>query len=136
MRLVLIAAIALLAGCPVEGEGDCEVNEDCSGGLVCARDHACVDASQVRAIQVTWTINGAAASAASCEDHDLYIEFSNGDRADSLGFSPVPCFAGQFSVDRLPRRFDQVELGFNNGFDREFASFDADGNATIDLRLL
>ncbi|MEO8706693.1 MAG: hypothetical protein ABI867_42095 [Kofleriaceae bacterium] len=132
MRLALIAALCLSAGCPVEG-GECEMDGDCNGSLVCARDHECVDESTVRSVQVNWTINGAAATGSTCGDLDLYIEFRTGDPNDELGFHPVPCFAGQFSVDKLPRRFGSVELGSDDDRVREFATFDANGDALIDL---
>jgi hypothetical protein len=136
MRLVPLALLAGLTGCPVQGS-ECDSDPECGGALVCARDHECVDASTVRAVRVTWTINGGPANTITCEDHDLYIEFASPtDPADDLGFRPVPCFAGQFSVDKLPRRFTEVELGFDNDFDRDFATFDANGDAMLDLEIL
>lgn len=110
--LLAASALALLAGCPRGGSGsECLDDRDCSSGDVCARDELCWPAAEVRAVRVTWTVGGAAATAAACQRHpDLYIRF-NGGVADDLGFSPVPCEIGQFSIDKLPLPFTRVELG-------------------------
>jgi len=133
MRLALLGVVSLLAGCPVQGN-ECTVDLECDDGLVCARDHACAATSEVREVKAQWTINGGPASD-GCSDRDLYIEFRAQDRNDSLGFSPVPCFTGQFIVDKLPLRFIAVELGVDGGGDVDTATFDADGNAQLDLSL-
>jgi hypothetical protein len=135
MRAALLGiSIAMLAGCPIQGD-DCEVDSACPGGEVCARDHSCTSPSNVRQVKVLWTINGAPADPIACGDRDLFIEFEGRDRNDTLGFRPVPCFAGQFTVDKLPLRFVSVELGVEDGGDVDFASFDAEGMAQLDLSL-
>jgi hypothetical protein len=126
--------LLFLAGCPVSGD-ECALDVDCEGGDVCARDHSCLPASEVRAVRASWTINGVPASAEVCGEADLYIEFTADDRDDRVQFQPVPCFAGQFSVDKLPSRMDRVELGTLGGGDRDTATFDAEGNAQLDLSL-
>lgn len=130
----VLPLLALLAGCPIQGN-ECAVDPECEDGEVCARDHACAAASTVREVKAAWTINGGPASEAVCNTRDLFIEFLGADQNDSLGFSPVPCFTGQFVVDKLPIRFTAVELGVDGGGDRDTASFDEAGNAQLDLTL-
>ena len=131
MRQALL--LVLLAGCPVDG-GDCSIDTDCSGGQLCGRDHVCASSSDLRMVKTQWTINGAPASGAACNNRDLFIEFRGATEQDRLGFSPVPCPNGQFVVDKLPLRFTSVELGVDGGGDVGFAGFDADGVASIDLQ--
>jgi len=64
---------------------------------------------------------------------DLYIQFQSAQDGDTLAYAPVPCFAGQFSMDKLPNRFTRVELGVDNGDGRQFADIDSDGIAAFDL---
>lgn len=132
MRFAML--LVVLAGCPVQG-GECELDGDCGGGEVCARDHTCTDPANVRMVRAVWTINAAPADAAACAGHDLYIEFRGTSRDDALGFAPVPCPSGMFTVDKLPLRFGSVELGVDGGGDSDFASFDDTGTATLDLRI-
>jgi hypothetical protein len=136
MRLLLVAPalLALVAGCPTSSGsgGECEVDGQC-GDQVCARDGTCSDAASVRAVKVTWTVNGAAPDAASCIS-DFYIRFEAGDPADSLGFSPVPCALGQYAIDKLPKRFISVELGVDGGT-RDVSAIDSNGMAMLDLAL-
>ena len=64
----------------------------------------------------------------------LQISFFGTDQVeDSLGFSPVPCETGVFSVDKLPARYDRVGLRIDGGGGEDTARFDADGNAMLDL---
>lgn len=136
-RLIRLLPLVLLAGCPLSNSGgdDCKRDEECSGGEVCARDSHCSLQSDVRQVDVTWTVRGAAASVMTCGAHpDLYISFIGNDSSDTLGFSPVPCKNGQFIIDKLPTRFRQVELGVENGT-RDVVSISASGTATLDLRL-
>ena len=128
--------LASLAACPMSGSGGaCQIDSDCSGSEVCARDEMCAASSTVRQVTASWTIRGATANVTSCSPHpDLYIQFIGSDSGDTLGFSPVPCMTGQFTVDKLPDRFRQVELGVEGGV-RDLKTLSADGTATLDLRL-
>lgn len=136
MRTILAATLlASLAGCPTSTGAECELDKDCGGGDVCARDHMCTAASSVRAVMATWTIRGAEASTTTCgTQQDLYITFIGDDFNDTLGFAPVPCKLGQFGVDKLPIRFKQVELGVEGGTS-DVRTLDAAGFAALDLRL-
>lgn len=122
----------LLAGCPASGE--CEFDDECGAGQVCGRDHACSLESDVRSVRTTWTINGQTANTTVCADSELFIVFRGFDRDDKVQFQPVPCFIGMFLVDKLPIRFDEVELGVQNG-DSDIMSFDANGEAAFDLAI-
>lgn len=135
MRPILPALLlATLAGCP-QSNSECELDSDCGGGDVCARDHMCTAPSSVRPVMATWTIRGAAASVTTCGTHeDLYITFIGADFGDTLGFAPVPCKLGQFSVDKLPLRFGSVELGVEGGTS-DTRALNAAGVAALDLRL-
>lgn len=116
----------------------CQADADCGGGsYVCARDGECLPSTDVRTVHVTWTIRGAAANTTSCSNA-LHLDISfivAGDQyADQFGFSPVPCIEGKFTIDKLPNRFDEVQLaktgdlsGFGEGL------FGSDGTVALDL---
>ena len=131
MRRAWILLLVVLAGCPADTS--CAVDEECADGEVCARDHACTSGSQVREVRANWTINGGPANTGVCADRDLYIEFRSQSPDDRVQFRPVPCFVGQFTVDKLPNRMDTVELGVEGAAGRDIAEFDTDGVAQLDL---
>ena len=135
MRLSALSLLVLLAACPRAGTGgnECNTDDHCDG-QVCARDNMCTDAANVRQVRTSWTIGGQAASSASCAGRELYITFQSDDSSEDLNYSPVPCVAGQFSMDKLPKRYVRVELGIAGGsFDS--AAIDASNAAAIDLPL-
>ena len=135
LAVTLLGLLVSVAGCPNPTGGECEIDGDCGGGDVCARDHMCTGSSEVRAVMATWTIRGADANVTTCGTHpDLYISFIGNDFGDTLGFAPVPCKLGQFSVDKLPVRFKQVELGVEGGTS-DVRTLNAAGTAALDLRL-
>lgn len=134
MRLAVLSSLALLAGCPRDGGGnECNTDDHCDG-QVCARDNTCTDASGVREVRTTWTINGQPANATSCGDRGLYITFQAADPGDQLNFSPVPCATGQFVIDKLPTRYSRVELGVVAGAEFDAGSIDATNVVAIDLQ--
>jgi hypothetical protein len=125
--------LLLLAGCPDTTGSDCQVDGDCGGNNVCARNGECISPSDARGVRVTWTLRGMAASATTCaRTPNFYVMFSSPARSDTYGYEPVPCAAGLFSVDKLPKRFNAVELGVSGGYS-EVAAFDSQGNAAFDL---
>ncbi len=135
LTTTLLGLLVTVAGCPNPTGGECEIDSDCASSDVCARDHMCTDAASVRAVTATWTIRGAEANTVTCASHpDLYIQFIGNDFGDTLGFAPVPCRAGQFSVDKLPVRFKQVELGVEGGTSA-VRTLNAAGTAALDLAL-
>jgi hypothetical protein len=132
MRTVLTPAIALAVGCGSSAPDTCTTDSQC-GGNVCARDGECLPADQVRLVKLSWTIRGAPASATTCASSpDFYINFYDPDPRDTFGFEPVPCQQGQFTVDKLPTRFDTAELGVTDGVSKT-AIIQSNGSATFDL---
>jgi hypothetical protein len=128
----LAPLVLILAGCPRTG-GDCQIDQDCSGSEICARNGECHAPSDVRTIHVTWTIRGMPASSTTCgATPNFYILFSSPEVSDAYGYEPVPCASGLFTIDKLPKRFNAVELGVDGGYSEQ-AAFDAQGNATFDL---
>jgi hypothetical protein len=138
--LVLI----LLAGCSSSstswgpsssGGGDtqfCDTGSSCPSGETCTRAEECAAPSQIRDVHVSWTIGGMPASATTCAAMpDLTIYFSGG--SHDLGFAPVPCVEGKFSIDTLPTWYDFVQLGQRGEFAQ--SSLDDTGEATLDLDL-
>jgi hypothetical protein len=118
-------------GGPPPPEG-CGSDADCSPN-VCARDGECLPADEVMAIRVTWTVNGSAANGTTCSSiPDLYLQFF-ASAEDGVGFAPVPCAEGNFSVDKMPSRFVNVEIGINNGADLGDSTFDGSGDVSFDL---
>jgi hypothetical protein len=130
--LAVLASMAALAGCP-RGDGECTLDTDCTAGAVCTRNSECLPASEVRSVRVTWTIRGEPATVSTCASSpDFYLLFAGTQINDTFGYEPVPCKAGLFSIDKLPRRFVSVEIGIEGRF-QENAAFDANGNASFDL---
>jgi hypothetical protein len=142
------ALALLLAGCvqrspdPSSGDGwtgpsghpvsGCRSDADC-GSELCARDAACYPAAEIRAVHALWTIAGAAASTTTCShEPDLYIAFL-GRSGEQLGYAPVPCRTGRFTVDKLPIAYVQVELGQNNSGNGITAEIATSGEANLDL---
>lgn len=115
MRFVALALAACLGGCSLSpvGQGkECHTDSQC-GDDVCAPSGECLARSAVHEVAIRWTINSAAVGAVSCSGHaNLFVKFDGTDYGDTLRFAPVACLQGQFSVDRLPKRYVQVELGF------------------------
>ncbi len=133
MRAAIVGlALACAASCGPGSDAGCKEDREC-GSLVCARDGDCVAASEVRVVRVTWTVRGAMANATSCgSSQSLYLMFLGFEPGDTLGFEPVPCDAGLFTIDKLPRRFTSVEIGDNNRV-RQEKVIDAQGNVAFDL---
>ncbi len=127
------ALLLLLAACPSsDTKTVCMVDSDC-GGDVCARDGECLSASEVWPVKVSWTIRGSAANAQTCATSpSFYLQFDGQFQQDTFGYEPVPCEQGQFLVDKLPKRFVQVEIGENNRF-LDAQPISAAGSASFDL---
>ena len=113
----------------------CKQDSECSASQVCARTGDCLPASEVRAVHVTWTLRTMPASETSCANSPkLAIRFSMVGNFDSLGYSPVPCPNGKFTVDKLPRTFTHARLSLvDDPVDQPWTRFDDAGDAAIDL---
>jgi len=111
----------------------CASDTDC-GTQVCARDRECYPAASVRLAHTAWTVHGAAASTTSCANRPhLFIAF-RGPNGASFGFAPVPCKNGEFTVDKLPTIYTEVQLGTDGTSSGPTAAIDrTTGEATIDL---
>src|SRR5215475_13276223 len=135
MRFAVLALAASLAGCSLTaGSGsECRNDSQC-GDDVCARSGECLPRSSIQQVTVRWTMNGAPADAATCASHaNLYLQFDSSDYGDYLRFAQVACRQGSFFVDKLPKRYVQVELGFE-GSTGDVAPLDATtGQVQFDL---
>ena len=114
VRHAILAAV-LLAACGGDDTslppgGYCEQDSQCESGTVCARDGECIAPEYVHALTVYWQINGGPANATTCVDPDLVLDFFGVDQFDSFGFEPVPCKEGQFYLDKIPIRYEAVEI--------------------------
>ena len=107
---MLLGTLAL-GGCTSSDGPECVVDNDCGQG-VCARNGECALPADVRGVTVNWTIRGETPSASTCSrSPDFYIDFLGSSADDLWSYDPSPCRAGRFFVDKLPRRFDRVEIG-------------------------
>jgi hypothetical protein len=115
MRIATLVVTACLAGCsltPTGSVSECNTNAQC-GDDVCASSGECLARSSVREMIVRWTVNGVAPDPASCASHpSLYLQFEGADYGDTLRIASVPCIAGAYQVKQLPKRYLQVEVGF------------------------
>ncbi len=113
----------------------CQQDSECPTSSVCARTGECLGAADVHAVHAIWTVGGEAASDVACTTTPkLDITFSAGDGLDTFGFSPVPCDAGKYTVDKLPARYVDVTLARAGDYaGGASAQFDGAGNATLDL---
>ena len=134
MRSLLVIALGVLASCDNTASiGDpCAQDSDCASN-VCARTDVCASQDGVCAVRVTWTIRGAAPTAAACTAYDPFELDFEGFDGNFVGFVPVPCMAGLFSIDKLPVDLDRVLLGTENSSNAVSATIDVNGNAAIDL---
>jgi hypothetical protein len=107
LLLGLAAGLAALGGC-VLGGGRCESDIDCNGDL-CARSGEC--SSALVFVRVVWTVGGQPPTEASCAAHPwLSVTFEDDDYDDGLTYEPIRCTLGQITFDRMPTRYDAVEL--------------------------
>ena len=113
----------------------CHADADCGGSYACARNGECLTASAVRTVRTTWTLKDAPASDTSCASAPkLAITFTTSGTGSMFGFSPVPCDAGKFTVDKLPTAYTSVALArTGDDYGGASASFDIEGNALVDL---
>lgn len=135
MRSAAFALLACLAGCSLtSGSGSECVSDSQCGDDVCTRGGECLARSSVRSVMVKWTVDGGAANLTSCGGHpSLYVQFDGADYGDTLRFEPVVCSQGQFFIDKLPRRYQHVELGAAGGTGNVLTIDAASTQAQFDL---
>jgi hypothetical protein len=147
--VIAFASLATVAGCPQGDDGydtyyppgdgpppdACKVDSDC-GSDVCARDGECLPADEVQHVVVTWTVEGSAASDATCtSEPNLELSFDAGnDSGYGVGFAPVPCNEGKFNVDKMPSAFTDVTISLESGAEQQSAPLDATGAVSFDLQ--
>lgn len=145
---ILVFLIASLAGCLERGQAPssdpfgadpdpqfCRADSGCNSGKVCARTDECLPPAALRAAHVMWTVSGAAANPTTCAAaSDLRIQFNSADVIGGLGYAPVPCKEGKFSIDKLPLAYVHVWLGRLSSEPPVAATIDATtGEVTLDL---
>lgn len=140
LLVMLLVSCTISRGGPDELDdsptpGGCRSDSGCSGGNVCARTGVCLPPSQVRAAHVMWVVNGKTADSITCSPHpDLRLDIHAATGGAPLGYTPVPCSAGKFSIDKLPTTFDRVDLGPTHDSDGwRSGTLDASGELTLDL---
>jgi hypothetical protein len=132
MRALAIAALLTACGSSAS-DNKCKVDGDC-GGDVCARNGECAAASLVRMVKVTWTVRGQQASATTCgSTPSLELWFNSAQ--DYFGYEPVPCMEGQFTIDKIPTRYDEVELDVLGGNPVAYSPIPASATVAFDLNL-
>src|SRR5262249_52660117 len=110
----------------------CQQDSDCAPN-VCARNHVCLPAGEVRPVTVSWTIAGKTADNTSCAaSPDLSLRFYQ-DSGDWFGYSPVPCAEGRFFIDKLPTYFISAELEIQHSGNWSSSPIDANGAASFNL---
>ncbi|HTE52201.1 MAG TPA: hypothetical protein VK698_15210 [Kofleriaceae bacterium] len=113
-RMVLAALlVASLPGCLLGGGDECTGDGDCGSGDECTRTGECVPAGSALRVVVRWTVNGAAPTPSTPEPcaplDELEVVFHAG-RDEPQSYRPVPCALGQAVYDKMPPRFDAVEV--------------------------
>ena len=118
-------------GDPVDGE--CHKDTDCPSASVCARDGSCYAPSDVTTVHINWTVGGMPASDATCKNApDLSVDFE-GDGYGGLGYAPVPCKSGKFTVDKLPAFYSGVTITRDGHGGAGVTGFFVNGSTTLDL---
>jgi hypothetical protein len=123
-------------GGPISFPGGCHGDDSrCAAGEVCARVGGCTPADQVRAIHINWTLSGEPANATTCDaTRNLTLRISP-PNSFGLGWAPVPCSQGKFTVDKISRSYSEVELNAEYSQDSpQLGTIDeVTGEVTIDL---
>ena len=110
-----ILPVLLATGCfygTASDPAECKTDEQCAG--VCTRTGECVAESNIVDIRISWTVNNTVVSPASdaaCRDVNmLSVHFVDFRTDPDVVYRPVPCNLGLITYDKMPGRFDRVEL--------------------------
>ncbi|HYU15962.1 MAG TPA: hypothetical protein VEL05_07825 [Candidatus Acidoferrum sp.] len=91
----------------------CTADTDCVEDHECTRTGECVPAGTAIRVVVRWTVNGQAPSPMRpepCEPiGELEVVFHDGS-LQPQNYRPVPCNFGRTVYDKMPSRFDSVEV--------------------------
>jgi hypothetical protein len=131
----------LAGGLADEGES-CVSDVDCASDGECTRTGECVPDGRALFVIVRWTVDGDAPSPSEsrpCDQFDeLEIRFHDPD-GEPLAYRPVPCELGQAVYDKMPPRFESVELVAYDPGGEVVASAEAElgsaGETTVELDL-
>jgi hypothetical protein len=112
LRLCLLSCGLILAGGCLRGE-HCRQDADCGSEAECTRTQECVEAGSALRVVVRWTVNGVAPTPSAPEPcrsiAELEIRFLD-PGGDLENYLPVPCPLGRATYDKMPPRFQSVEL--------------------------
>lgn len=113
-RPALLALVVLgLPGC-LAGEGEpCATDADCAADGECTRTGECVADGAALRVVVRWTVDGQAPTPAAPQPcaplGELEIVFHDPGQ-ETTSYRPVPCELGQSVYDKMPPRFESVEV--------------------------
>lgn len=141
--LLWLLLAAAQAGC-LAGEGEtCSTDADCAADGECTRTGECVPDGAALRVVVRWTVNGQAPAPGQPEVcagiGELEVRFLDpGEEAET--YRPVPCSLGQVVYDKMPPRFESVEVLAHDADGREVDSVEVplspSGETTVDVDLV
>ena len=112
VALPLFAVLVAGPGC-FSSRDQCSSDEECEGGGECTRTGECVADGTALRVVVRWTVDGRAPTPASPEPCDRVGELEvifRDPGSDPENYRPVPCNLGQTVYDKMPPRFEAVEV--------------------------
>lgn len=148
MRAVLVIGLLGCVACTTQGSDDpathdpdhsdrCGQDPPCGEGLVCSQPSECLAPERIYAIHINWTLSGRPANKTTCAGlPDFSVYFSSDGSAPKLSYSPVPCAAGRFTIDRVSRIVNEASLLAPGVAEYQRAKLDpVTGEGLIDLPL-
>lgn len=138
----VLALVAAAPGC-LAGEGEeCTDDADCADDGECTRTGECVADGAALRVVVRWTVGGAAPTPSQPEPcaplSELEVRFHD-PGAEPEQYRPVPCPLGQVIYDKMPPRFESVELVAYDGSGDEVDSaeepLEPRGETAVDVDL-
>ena len=124
---LLVASCLAASGCFLGGRDECVADDDCAGGEECTRTGECVREGTALRVVLRWTVAGEAptpAAPAACAGiEELEVVFRGGP-GEPERYRPVPCELGQAVYDKMPPRYDWIEV---NAYGSEGERLDSRG---------
>ncbi|MCG8423869.1 MAG: hypothetical protein MJE77_38725 [Proteobacteria bacterium] len=109
--IILLAIVLVVTSACLPRDPDCSVDSECATGRECTRNGECVLAGTLISVRITWTVHGQPPDEALCAPvGEFAVKFVDTDTRENLVYRPVPCTLGLINFDRMPPRFDKVEL--------------------------
>ncbi len=139
MRFLVLILLAS-TGC-IEGvdPNECHLDADCDGGRRCSAMDRCERPEDLVDVNVSWTLNGTAPTAATCARLDS-LAIGAGDGGSGY-LEHVPCELGTATLLAAPRAFTIIgasayrSIGNGNVEILDQRSMDIAGSPTPDARL-